>query len=265
MKKTAILLTLLLVVSSFAMAGCGRVYTEPNTGSMPRVVPHDLDVRFENCDVCHVTDQLSVTSISHASFTNDMCTIDGCHGELTYTEPSTSPVARPIPHIITAPLDDCTACHNPADTGVIIPHAAYTNANCLMVGCHATTTTPPPTTTSQPPTTTSQPPSSTTEPPPGTPPDTGSATPTDTAAGAPALTATALPLTGATHSAAVATLCLMCHGPGVGAQQFPLPPEWAGTTLTPGPWSVAAGSDADHTDRTDPATCIQAGCHAKNW
>ena len=38
-----------------------------------------------------------------------------------------------------------------------------------------------------------------------------------------------------------------------------------GTDLTPGPWTIEAGSDQDHTDRTDTATCIQDGCHAPSW
>jgi hypothetical protein len=49
----------------------------------------------------------------------------------------------------------------------------------------------------------------------------------------------------------------------VGAQQYPIAPTWDGTNLTPGPWSVTAGSDQDHTGRTDAATCLT--CHTKNW
>jgi hypothetical protein len=57
----------------------------------------------------------------------------------------------------------------------------------------------------------------------------------------------------------------MCHGVGVGAQQYPVAPSWDGTTITPGPWTITAGSDQDHTGRTDAAVCTQDGCHAAPW
>jgi len=58
---------------------------------------------------------------------------------------------------------------------------------------------------------------------------------------------------------------MLCHAAGVGVQQYPLPPVWPGTPITPGPWTIVPGSDQDHTNRTIPADCIKAGCHAKSW
>ena len=65
--------------------------------------------------------------------------------------------------------------------------------------------------------------------------------------------------------------CLLCHQAGVGyanaqpgslqfpgGSQFPLPPVWVGSRNAPGPWQVVAGSQADHTGRTN-AQCPY--CH----
>jgi hypothetical protein len=92
-----------------------------------------------------------------------------------------------------------------------------------------------------------------------------SAPPSSTEAGAPELTQAALALNETSHPSAYAALCVTCHGPGVGAQQYPLHPTWAGSELTPGPWSVIPGSDADHSGRTDTAACFQTGCHSVSW
>lgn len=254
MKKLAVLLTILLVAISFAIAGCGRL--EPNTGALPRVVPHALDVRFENCNVCHVGDQLSVTSIPHNDFTNDTCTQIGCHGNRV-TEPNPLPLARTAPHVTTSPLDNCIACHLPAETGNVIPHSMYVdNSMCLNVGCHGTGATPP----IPPPTTTVAPP-----PTDGTvnPPDTG--TTGEPPSGGNVLDKAALPLEPPTHGVAVAAMCNFCHTANPDAMGFPVAPSWAGSDKTPGPWVITAGSDADHTGRNDNAGCVVAGCHAKNW
>jgi hypothetical protein len=257
---------------------------------MPRTVPHTLDFKFDNCNVCHVSDQLTAT-VSHASFTNGSCTITGCHGALVYTTPNTSPIARPIPHIVTDPLDDCVACHLPGETGKIIPHNIYQdNTMCLTPACHVVkgttpTTTPPVTTT--PPTTTIQPTPTTSKTGTGTGAGTGTGggtkttsptettapgtttttTPTTTAGGGPpVLTKAALALEVATHPAAYKDLCMMCHAAGMGVQAYPLPPTWPGTPKTPGgPYTITPGSDADHTGRTTTADCVKAGCHAAPW
>ena len=88
---------------------------------------------------------------------------------------------------------------------------------------------------------------------------------TITGAGAPALAKTALALEATTHPAAYKDLCMMCHGPGTGTLQYPLPPTWPGTPKSPGPWTVSAGSDVDHTGRASNADCVKAGCHQSRW
>jgi cytochrome c553 len=88
---------------------------------------------------------------------------------------------------------------------------------------------------------------------------------TTTSAAGKAMDAVAMKLEPATHPAAYDTLCLMCHGAGM-ANQYPTTPSWDGSkaasTSHPGTWTVAAGSPADHTGRTDVSVCLtQAGCH----
>ena len=249
MKKIAVLLTILLIAMSFVVAGCGRA--EANTDYLPRPVPHKVGVPFENCNVCHVGDQLSVTNISHADFTNGTCAQTGCHGERVYVRPNPNPSAtsRAIPHIVTAPLDNCIACHIPAKTGNIIQHSMYVdNSMCLNAVCHRPMIAPP-TTTTQPPATTSQ----TVAPPTSSPTDSGKVL---------NLPARALP-TNANHSANTLAMCAMCH---MGSEPvYPTAPSWKGSASTPGTWTVTAGSDADHTNRTDGAACVASGCHAKSW
>jgi ABC-type transport system substrate-binding protein len=119
----------------------------------------------------------------------------------------------------------------------------------VMTGCSSGTQTP---TTTIPPTTTIT----------TTPPTTITTTPpTTTTGGPPVLDIAAKPIDPTTHPDAYSTLCLTCHGPGVGAEQFPLPPTWAGTDLTPGPWTIIPGSTQDHTGLTDVSKCISEGCH----
>lgn len=266
MKDKLLMLALAVIITIPMVAGCGRAAANP--GPLPRVVPHTLDFKFENCNACHAEDQLAVTNIPHQSFSNDMCTQDGCHGALTYTTPNMTAVSRPIPHVVTAPLDNCIACHDPAKTGKVIPHSIYKdNSLCLTPACHSTTA-PPPTTTTPPPTTatTSKPPTSTattttTSPPPSS--TTSAPPPSSTQAAT--LPATAIDITN--HNAAVLaaykTVCLICHGPGM-VNQFPLPPSWDGTrygsTHNTVVYPVTAGSPQDHTGRTVDQ-CTQAGCH----
>ena len=248
MKKTAMLLTFLLITASVTLAGCGRLDPNPDT-PMPRVVSHPLDVRFDNCNVCHVNDQLSVTTIDHSDFTNGSCTMTGCHGKRVYTEPNTSASSRPIPHIVTSPLNDCIACHLPSQTGNIIPHSMYTdNSLCLTPACHVAAT-PPPAPTEPPPTNTATP---TTDSPVTTDPPGGGDAPV--LEGNPG----ALP---AAH-AVYAGMCAACHNDNpTDPNQYPVAPTWKGSVKSPGPWTVVAGSPADHTGRTDSAGCVVAGCH----
>ncbi len=195
-KKLLILLALILVVVP-AAAACGRTTARGNTSLPADKIPHAVDVRFANCNACHVADQLAAT--------------------------------KPLPHV----------------------GMNYTNKDCISAACHAVatgaTTTPPPTSTA--PTTSS---------------DTTPTGGTTTTPSGKVLGDKALALEAASHPAAYAALCMVCHGPGVGVQQYPLAGTWPGTPKSPGPWTVTAGSPADHTGRTDVATCTtQAGCHTK--
>ncbi len=222
MKKLAILLTLLLVVSSFAIAGCGRVYSS-NPMPIARTVPHSVDAPFQNCNVCHNADQLAAV-IPHKDFDKDTtagnCLQKGaCHGGLPTQPPQTT---TPKP-----------------------------------------TATQPTATSTQP--TATQPTATSTSTPTKTGGGTGAGTGAGTGGGAPALTKAPLAIEIATHPAAYAALCGMCHTDAPGPNQYPIPPTWAGSAKSPGPWTVTAGSPADHTGRVDTAACVAAGCHAKPW
>lgn len=198
-KKLLILIAIALMLIPAASA-CGRTTTTGSTKIPADKVPHAVDVRFENCNACHVADQLAAT--------------------------------KPLPH-----------------TGM-----NYTNASCISVACHQLESgiLPPPTTTVPPTMTTTTA---------TTPGGTGTTATTTTPSGK-VLGSVALKLEAASHPAAYDTLCMMCHAIGVGVQQFPTAPTWPGTPKSPGPWTVTAGSAADHTSRIDVATCLTtAGCH----
>ncbi len=178
-----------------------------------------------------------------------------------YMPPTDAPFLTP--HNIDLGFSNCLVCHTGGEYPIpvdIYHPSGITNDTCISPICHpllATYTTPPPTgtTTTLPPTgtTTTPPPTGTTT----TPPPTG----TTTTGVPPVLDLTAKQLEVAFHPEAYLTLCLICHGEGVGIQQYPLPPVWPGTNVTPGPWTIIPGSDQDHTGRTDVTQCISTGCH----
>jgi hypothetical protein len=183
----------------------------------------------------------------------------------TSTTGNTKLPADKIPHVVDVRFENCMACHVADQLAAAkpLPHIGmnYTNKDCISVACHAlssgATTTPPPTTT------TTTPPTSPTNTGTSTGTTTGTATTSTTPTGK-VLGAVALKLVASSHPAAYDTLCLMCHGVGVGIQQYPVAPTWPGTPVSPGPWIVTAGSPADHTNRTDVAICLtQAGCHTR--
>ncbi len=135
----------------------------------------------------------------------------------------------------------------------------------------STTTTTHPTTSTKPVTTTSvsTPPVSitTTTPPTTTMIPTTTIPPASSSSQGKALSEIAPAVT--THSAVVLTaykgLCLpLCHGLGA-ANASPFAPTWdgkaAGSTLNPGVYAVKAGSNADHTGRTEDTCTTQVGCH----
>ena len=134
---------------------------------------------------------------------------------------------------------------------------------CVMLlatacgGGNATTTSVA--TTTKAPTTTATTTSATT-----TPPTTTTKPTTSTSSGG-TLSTTGIAIT--THNAAQLTgykgLCLMCHGAGT-TNAFPTTPSWDGkangSTANTGTYTIAAGSNADHTGRTTDAcfTCHSA-------
>jgi hypothetical protein len=89
MKKYSLLLVALIVLA-IALVGCSRVYTTTNPLPLARAVPHSLDFRFDNCNVCHVSDQLGAI-IPHADYTTDMCTQAGCHAVSIAPTTTTTP------------------------------------------------------------------------------------------------------------------------------------------------------------------------------
>jgi hypothetical protein len=156
--------------------------------------------------------------------------LSGCSGSKTTT--TTSPAATTPTATLTKTTAAPTTTQVPSGTST--PTTSTTSASPL-----------PTPTTSKPPT------SSTT-----TPPPTSATTP----AGKVLNIAPKSPIKSA-HPDSVKTMCLFCHAAGAGALEYPVAPNWNGSAGTPGPWVVEKGSPADHTGRTDPATCLQAGCH----
>ncbi|RJO60455.1 MAG: hypothetical protein C4542_09160 [Dehalococcoidia bacterium] len=90
-KKLLILLAIALVVIPVASA-CGRTAPTGITTLPAPKVPHVVDVRFENCNACHVTNQLRATfPLLHAGeqvvlgktvsvyYTNKDCISAACH------------------------------------------------------------------------------------------------------------------------------------------------------------------------------------------
>lgn len=93
-------------------------------------------------------------------------------------------------------------------------------------------------------------------------PTTTASIPRISSGGAPVLDKAPLSLSTPTHSQALASMCNMCHNAAAtGNSLYPMAPEWAGSTKTPGPWTITAKSDADHTGRSDNAGCMASGCH----
>jgi len=82
----------------------------------------------------------------------------------------------------------------------------------------------------------------------------------------PVLDKTALPMPiDANHSPTLDRICVFCHNADPGPTQYPLAPSWAGSAKSPGPWTIVAGSDADHTGRFNSSSCFVAGCHTVSW
>jgi hypothetical protein len=96
-KKLLILLALALVVV-LSVTACGRTTTMGEITPLAPQVAHPIDVRFENCNACHVADQLAAKPLPHTGmgYTNADCTMVGCHAAqgTTTTTPTTTTTAN---------------------------------------------------------------------------------------------------------------------------------------------------------------------------
>jgi hypothetical protein len=98
-RKNIILVIVVVGASLLIAAGC-RVPAHTGLTTAPTVT-HAVDVRFQNCVLCHIRDLQAATPFMHAGFegyqfTRQECTVVGCHPLLdgTYTRPE-SPFYEP--------------------------------------------------------------------------------------------------------------------------------------------------------------------------
>jgi hypothetical protein len=81
-KKLLILLAIAMVVIIPAASACGRTAPTGITKLPAPKIPHAADVRFANCLVCHVADQIiAKVPINHVdrNNTNKSCVSIICH------------------------------------------------------------------------------------------------------------------------------------------------------------------------------------------
>ena len=123
-KKLLILLATVVILLPIVSA-CGR--TAPTGKPLAQPVPHAIDVRFENCNACHVNDQLNAKPLPHKGmgYTNADCTKPGCHAASTTT--TTPPVTTPP---VSTP---------PVSSGVTTPPVSTPAATLSEVGVAITT------------------------------------------------------------------------------------------------------------------------------
>ncbi|MCL2615769.1 MAG: hypothetical protein FWD30_03110 [Dehalococcoidia bacterium] len=79
-KKVLILFAVLLATMAF-IAGCAvRTGFKPGAGAKPS--PHPSDLRYSNCLSCHAGDLVVLPNHDPLEdFTNETCTIKGCHAK----------------------------------------------------------------------------------------------------------------------------------------------------------------------------------------
>ena len=149
-KKLLILLAIAIVVIPLATA-CGRTAATGVTTLPAPKIPHPIDVRYENCNACHVADQLSANKpLPHTgmNYTNKDCISLACHEpETTTTTTTTPPPTTNTTTGTTTPTGgtSTTATTLPVLTDVAVPitnHtlaglAAYKTVGCLF--CHGPT------------------------------------------------------------------------------------------------------------------------------
>jgi hypothetical protein len=89
MRKRALFLLIVMAVSSLLLiTGCRPAV--PTTLTQAPALTHPDDVRFKNCNACHLRDLKEATPFPHFGgrgyeFTNGECMVIGCH------PPQTSP------------------------------------------------------------------------------------------------------------------------------------------------------------------------------
>lgn len=146
-KKLLILLATIVVILPLVSA-CGRTAVTGKPIAQP--VPHAIDVRFENCNACHVADQLNAKPLPHAGmgYTNADCTKAGCHAAKAgaTTTPATTPAsttpAATTPGA-TTPVSSAPAATLPTVGVAITTHnaAQLTGYKGLCQMCHGPGTT----------------------------------------------------------------------------------------------------------------------------
>ena len=138
-KKLLILLAFALIVVPVA-ASCGRLPVKTGVPIAP-AVGHPIDVRYENCNACHVQDQLDAKPLPHLglNYTNAQCTQKGCHavqGAVTTT--TTPPVSTTtIPPVSTTTTPGGSTTSGGSTTPVSsTPAAATLPAAAVAITTH---------------------------------------------------------------------------------------------------------------------------------
>ena len=99
-KKLLILLAIAIMALPLASA-CGRIAATGITTLPAPKIPHPVDVRFANCNACHVADQLKATKpLPHSgiiNYDNKSCISLACHQPSTGTTTTTPPTTSTTP------------------------------------------------------------------------------------------------------------------------------------------------------------------------
>ena len=139
-------------------AACSS-YVSPTVVMVP--TPHDIDLGFSNCLVCHTGGQYPIPSDAiHINVGVGMCTLSSCHPvagavpivtKTTTTPPPTGTTTAPPPttkataatlspdaHKMYKDASVCFACHTGLAPVVANPpdHEGYAPTSCLDAGCH---------------------------------------------------------------------------------------------------------------------------------
>lgn len=133
LKNKSVLWLLLvgLLIIMPVLAACGQT-TKLNDDES--TIPHDLELGFENCLVCH-TGGLQAVPANHNIYPLETCTVPGCH--LLSGEVPPPPAAVVASHEAVGAYQDCLICHavyQRYEFPVVTEHTILTNAVCVV--CH---------------------------------------------------------------------------------------------------------------------------------